>query len=136
MTSEDHIESLRSMVDAFNRGDWDAAREHWAPEIEFDNSSIRAEWRGVYRGRDEVLRLWLTVTEVWESFRGEIEEFIPAPPDAVVTRQTAHLVGRDGIEVTARTCSVFQFRNGVVVRWLFFNELDDALAAAGLSAPA
>ena len=124
------------MIDGFNRGDWDGALEHAAPEIEFDASSIQAEWRGVYRGRDEVKRVWQAFSEPWESIRGEIEEWILAPPDAIVTRQTAYFRGRDGIEVTNHTNFVFQFQNGVVARWLFFNDLADALAAAGSSASA
>jgi ketosteroid isomerase-like protein len=107
-----------------------------APDVEFDGSSAQAEWRGVYRGRDEVKRFWQAFNEPWESVRAEIEEIIPAPSDAVVTRQTAYFRGRDGIEVTNHTHFVFQFQNGVVVRWLFFNDFADALAAAGLSASA
>ena len=135
-TSEVNIESVRAIVDAWNRGDWDAVMERVAPEIEFDASSIKAEWRGVYRGRDEVKRVWQAFSEPWESIRGEIEEFIPAPGDALVTRQTAYFRGRNGIEVINHTNFVFQFQDGVVVRWLFFNDLADALAAAGLSASA
>lgn len=123
-------------MDSFNRGDLDSALERMAPDIEYDASSAQAEWRGVYRGRDEVKRFWQSFTEPWESVQAEVEEFIPAPPDAVVTRQTAYYRGRDGIEVTTHTYFVFQFQNGVLVRWLFFNELASALTAAGLSTPA
>jgi ketosteroid isomerase-like protein len=79
---------IRTAVDAWNRGDWDGALDRAAPNIELDNSSNRADWRGVHRGRDEVKRLWQTFTEPWESVRIEIEEFIPTPTADVVTRQT------------------------------------------------
>jgi hypothetical protein len=64
-----------------------------------------------------VKRLWQTFTEPWESARIQIEEFIPAPSDAVVTRQTW----------------AWQFHDGELVRLLAFNDLNDALVAVGLS---
>src|SRR4051794_23264714 len=132
-TSEDNIEVIRASMDAWNRGDWDGALERAAPDIELDNSSNQAEWRGVHRGRDEVKRLWQRFTEPWESVRMEIEEVIPGPADDVVTRQTGYFLGRDGIEVTTHTSFAWQFHDGELVRVLAFNELDDALVAVGLS---
>jgi ketosteroid isomerase-like protein len=132
MTAEANIESIRAMFDAWNHGDWDGARERAVPDIEFDSSATQAEWRRVYRGRDEVKRAWETFIEPWESVRVEIEDFIPGPADSVVTSQTGYFLGRNGIEVTTHTHFVFQFQDGQAVRFPFFNELDDALAAAGL----
>ena len=124
---------IRASVEAANRGDWDGALERAAPDIEMDSSSNQAEWRGVHRGRDEVKRFWQAFFEPWESVRSEIEEFIPAPADAVVTRQTTSFRGRDGIEVTNRTYWAYQFHDGELVRMLVFNDLDDALGAVGPS---
>lgn len=132
-TSEDNIETIRAAMGSWNRGDWDGALEHASPDIELDNSSNRADWGGVYRGRDDLKRLWQTFTEAWASVRIDIEEFIPTPADDVVTRQTAYFVGRDGIEVTTRTNWAWQFQDGELVRILAFNDLDDALVAVGLS---
>lgn len=124
---------IRAGMDAWNRRDWDGALERAAPDIELDNSSNRAEWRGVHRGHDEVKRLWQRFTEPWESVRIEVEEFISAPADGVITRLTGYFLGRDGIEVTTRTNWAWQFRDGELVRMYVFNDLDDALAAVGLS---
>ena len=130
-TSEENIESIRASMDAWNRGDLGGALEFLATDIEMDNTSTQAEWRGIYRGHDEVKRLWRRFTEPWESVRIEIDEFIPAP-DAVVTRQTGYFLGRDGIEVTTHTTWVFHFRDGELVRWVYFDDLDEALASVGL----
>jgi ketosteroid isomerase-like protein len=124
---------VRTAMDSWNCGDWDAALAHAGPNFELDNTSNRAEWRGIHRGREEVKRLWQTFTEPWESARIQIEEFIPGPADAVVTRQTGYFLGRDGIEVTTHTSWAWQFQDGELVRLLVFNDLHDALAAVGLS---
>jgi ketosteroid isomerase-like protein len=119
-------------VEAWNRGDWDGTLEVARPDFELGNSSNRAEWRGVHVGRDEVKRVWATLTEPWDSARIEVEEFIHAPGDDVVTRQTMYFRGRDGIEVTVRTNWAWQFQDGELFRLFAFNELDDELGAVGL----
>jgi hypothetical protein len=80
-----------------------------------------------------VKRLWQRFTEPWESVRLDIDEFIPGPADAIVTRLTGYFLGRDGLEVTTRTSWAWQFQDGELVRLLVFNDLDDALVAVGLS---
>jgi ketosteroid isomerase-like protein len=70
--------------------------------------------------------------EPWESWRNEIDEFVHIGEDVVVTRQTGYLRGRDGIEVTARTSAVWTFREGAVSEFTHYNELEEALQAAGL----
>ena len=76
-------------------------------------------------------RLWEKFTGPWESVRIEIDEIIAADKH-IVTRQTGHFVGRDGIEVTTRTAWCWTFRDGQLTRVLISNELTDALEAAGL----
>ena len=130
--SQENVEKVQAAIEAWNRGDWDAALSNTAPDFELDNSSNLAEWRGVHRGRNEVRRLWQSFVEPWQSVRFEIDEFIEAG-DQVVTRQTAHFVGRDGIEATTRTAWCWTFRDGKLTRLLASNELGEALEAAGLS---
>ena len=129
--SQENVEIVRAFLAAWNRRDWDEALQDAAPDIEVDNSSNTGEWRGVYRGTDEVKRLWEKFTEPWESVRAETDEIIEAD-NHVVIRGTAHFVGRDGIEVTARQAICLTFRDGQLTRVLFSNELTDALEAAGL----
>jgi ketosteroid isomerase-like protein len=130
--SQENVERVRAAIEAWNRGDLDAALTVAAPDLEVDTSSTVGEWRGVHRGRDAARRLWQTFfVDPWESVRVEIDEVIEAD-DHVVTRQTGHFVGRDGIEVTNRTAWCWTFRDGELSRLLVSNELDEALEAAGL----
>jgi hypothetical protein len=57
------------------------------------------EWRGVHRGVDEIRQMWEVFTEPWESVRLEIQEFMEANENVVVTRQSAHFIGRQDIEL-------------------------------------
>ena len=131
--SQENVRQVRAAIEAWNRGDLDAALAVAAPDLEVDTSSTVGEWRGIYRGRDAARRFWQTFfVDPWESVRVEIDEVIEAD-DHVVTRRTGHFVGRDGIEVTNRTAWCWTFRGGELTRLLVANRLDEALEAAGLS---
>ena len=125
------MEIARAALDAWNRGDWDEWRSYLSPDIEFHSSSL-GEWRGVYRGPDQIERAMQRFMEPWKSVRIEIDELIDAG-EHVVARTTGHFVGRDGIEVQAGGAWCWTFRDGVMIRGLFSNEFEEALAAAGLS---
>ena len=129
--SQENVETVRAALAAWNRRDWDEALKDAAPDVEVDNSSNTGEWRGVHRGPREVKRLWEKFMEPWESVRIEIDETLEAD-NHVVTRQTGHFVGRDGIEVATQTAWCWTFRDGQLTRVLISNELIEALEAAGL----
>src|SRR3954463_2421970 len=101
--SEENVEMIRAAMEAWNRRDWDEALKDAAPDFVLDNSMNAGEWRGVHRGSDEVKRTWGMFTEAWQSVRIEVLEFIEAKESVVVTRQKAHFVGREGIEVPGPT---------------------------------
>jgi ketosteroid isomerase-like protein len=50
----------------------------------------------------------------------------------VVVPNTAHVRGREGIEVIARSAFVFTVENGQITRLRLFQERAEALEAAGL----
>jgi ketosteroid isomerase-like protein len=132
--SEENVEVVRAAIDAWNRDDWDEALKDASRDFVLDNSTALGEWRGVHRGVDEIRQMWQVFTEPWESVRMEIKEFIEANENVVVTRQSAHFVGREGIELPGpvRSGWVWTFRDGTLVHLAVYNDLDDALEAAGL----
>jgi ketosteroid isomerase-like protein len=132
--SRENVEMISAAMDAWNRGDWDEALKDAAPDFVLDNSMNKGEWRGVHRGPDEVKRAWHTLTEPWQSVRIEISEFIEAGRGVVVTRQAGRFIGRDGIELPgpARSGWLWRIRDGKLVYVATYNDLDDALEAAGL----
>ena len=78
--------------------------------------------------------MWAVLLEPWESMHIEVSEFIEADESVVVTRQKARFVGRDGIEVPGpvRSGWVWTIRDGKLARLAVYNDLDEALEAAGL----
>jgi ketosteroid isomerase-like protein len=132
--SEENVEKVRATLKAWSRGDWDAALKDTAPDVVVDNSTAIGEWRGVHRGHDAIRRMWERATEPWEKVEIEVKEVIEARDDLVVTSNRGRFVGRDGIELPGPTRSgwVWQFRDGQILHVAIYNNLDDALEAAGL----
>jgi ketosteroid isomerase-like protein len=88
--------------------------------------------KGVYRGRSG---LETFLDEFWSTFENvelETHGFTQAGSDVVVPN-TAHLRGRDGIEVTARSTFVYTVEGGQISRLRMFQERAEALEAVGLS---
>ncbi len=129
--SPENAEIVRAAIDAANRGDWDSAFKDAAPNFEWDNSrAIGADNRAVF-SLDGARRFFKGASEVWESASIEINELIPIG-DHMVVPHTTHVRGRDGIEAKARTTWLFTIRNAKIERICLYQELQEALEAAGV----
>ena len=85
---------------------------------------------GLY-GRGQLLGVLTDFAESFESVRIEPHEFIEAGDDVVVP-WTAHMVGRDGIDVHARITWTWTIRNGAIERVCMYQGEQEALRDAGL----
>ena len=113
--SEDNVEVVRRAISAYNRRDFDALRAVNAPDIELDWTESIGLDAGVYRGQDDVFTFFRQYFEAFPSIEIEPDRFIERG-DAVVVATSAQLVGRDGIETSARSFMVFRVENGHVTR--------------------
>jgi ketosteroid isomerase-like protein len=130
--SEENIEIVRKAIEAWNRRDVAAARALWRSDAEVDWSHSQGPLKGVYRGRGETESFQ---DEFWSTFeKGELKAhgFTQAGSDVVVPN-TAHLRGREGIEVIARATLVFTVEHGQITRLRMFQERAEAFEAVGLS---
>ena len=126
--SQENVELVRRSLEAYKRGDLDAALADTHPEIDW-RPFEEAPMRGV-----GAVRAYLTRWEdEWEELETSPEEFIDVGDHVVAV---VHFRGRgrgSGIDVEARSYSVYTFRDGKTVRMEEFIERQDALSAAGLS---
>ena len=120
------------MIEAINRHDVDGFLEYAAPTFVFDFSRSLGPSRGTF-GLDEMRGLWDDLLGAFESVQIEPHEFIEAG-ERVIVPWTAHAVGREGIQIHARTTWAWTIRGGAVERLCMYQDRDDALeATAGLS---
>jgi ketosteroid isomerase-like protein len=129
--SEKNVELVRAAVDAYNRGDRDAALKDAAPDFEMDLSRALGPQHGIY-GLEQIPGFWREFDESWKSIQIDPREFIEIG-EHVVVPWTMRTVGRDGIEVEARVTWTFTIGEGALQRITMYQEREEALEAAGLS---
>ena len=128
--SQENVELARRSYEAWHRGEVDAASEDFAPDFELDLSRAIGMDRGTYN-LAQFRRLSESFAETWESLQFVADELIDAQ-EHVVMPFTNRLRGRDGIEVQARGIWLCTIRDGLIVRICLYQELQEALEAAGL----
>jgi ketosteroid isomerase-like protein len=129
--SQENVEIVRAAIDAYNRGDVDAAFKDVIPDFEYDQTRAVGIDRGIFN-LEQFQSLLATFTDSWESFTIGADELIDAGED-VVMPFTNVARGRDGIEVQARGIWVWTIRDGSIVGACLYQERQEALEAAGLS---
>jgi ketosteroid isomerase-like protein len=127
--SQENVEMVRRCYEAFNRGDFDAAFEDFAPDFELDMSRAIGIDRGMYN-LAQFRRLAESFADTLETVRLEAD-YIDAV-EHVVMPFTNRFRGRDGIEVQARGTWLCTLRDGLIVRICLYQEVQEALEAAGL----
>ena len=130
--SQENVEIVRRSIEAWNRRDLTTTRALWRSDGEVDWSRARGPFKGVYRGQREREAFWNEFWSTFEVVEGELSDLTETGP-YVVASNTAHMRGRDGIEVTARSTFVYTVENGQITRLRMFQDRAEALEAAGLS---
>jgi ketosteroid isomerase-like protein len=129
--SEENVETVRRLIDAQNRDDLGESLRLYSPEAEIDWSRSKGPLRGVYRGHEGIKTFRNEFFSAFEDVRLDAHDFMASGSEVVVPN-TAHLRGRDGIEVVARATFVYTVENGRITRLRMFQERDEALEAARL----
>jgi ketosteroid isomerase-like protein len=129
--SQENVGIVRRSVEAWNRRDVTAWLALFHSDAELDWSRARGPWKGVYRGHRELVAFSEEFWSTFEDAQLETYDWAEAGPE-VVYSNTAHMRGREGIEVVARSTFVFTVENGQITRLRMFQERAEALEAAGL----
>ena len=129
--SEENVELVRSVYEAFNRRDWDSAFGLVVPEFEF--TLKQGLNTGTHRGREDVRLAIEDQASAFDVWIIEPEEFFERG-DVVVAFVKFRLQpkGSDA-EFEIRIGTLWTIRDGKLLSAEGFPERDMALEAAGLS---
>ena len=132
--SQENVEIVRRWSDSWTRRDVPDLLACFNDEIEVDFSNAEGPFKGIYQGRDDVIRFCRSLWEAWEVITFSVEEAIECGDECVVTANVLRAQGRaSGINVEAHGANVWTFREGRISRCKLFQTTDEALAAVGLS---
>jgi ketosteroid isomerase-like protein len=127
--SQENVEVVRRVYEAWARGDFPGPAELLDPKIEYVNPAGAVE-PGTRRGLAAFLQAVEKVLEGWETWEMEPEAFRPEGDQvAVVVRYRARGRG-SGVEVEGVESALWTLRDGKVVQYAWFHEAADALEAA------
>jgi uncharacterized protein len=132
--SQENVEIVRRVSEAFAEGDLDTVFALVAPEIEWDFSNADT-WleEQVYRGYDAITEFFGKWIGEWEDYRFELEDVIDAGDKAVAIVRDEGRGKSSGIRLERRHAEVWTFRDGKVIRIEPFDAKTKALEAVGLS---
>jgi ketosteroid isomerase-like protein len=126
----ENLDLVRSIVAAHQRGEYDSA--DWAdPDIEY----VIADGpdAGVWRGRAGMAQAWRDVLTAYDHYLSVVDDIREIDGERVLVLGTG--VGRGkstGLDVAGRNATVWQLRDGRVVRHIVYFDRANALADLGL----
>jgi ketosteroid isomerase-like protein len=122
--SEANVDIVRTIYRLWNENE--PTRHLIDPELEYVNPSYAVE-SGTRRDREALG----AVREVYPDFRVEPERFVDAGEDVVVIG-IARGTSASGIKAQWRQGYVWTVRDGKAIRFRWFNDPSEALAAVGV----
>ena len=133
--SRENVEVVRRGYEALGSGDLDATFALFDPEVEIETAADApsVDFERLYRGPEGFLEFLGQLSEAWEEFRWEPEEYIDAGGDVVVVFIRMIARGRgSGLEVEQPIAHVCTMSDGKLARLVTFWERATALEAVGL----
>jgi ketosteroid isomerase-like protein len=133
--SQENVEIVRGVFDAFRRRDNESIFRAYHPNIEWDmrRYSVWVEDQRVFHGHDgirEFFRGWL---QAFEDYEGEIHDLVDVGDKVVFTAVDRARGKQSGVKVDRRHAQVWTMREGKVMRIQCFDDRAQALEALGLS---
>ena len=126
--SQENVERVRNSLDAYRRGDYDAASACLAPNVVWEvGQELPAH------GPEAVRDLWKRWDNEWEELETVADEILDAGDKVVLAMRYRGRGRGSGIEVSDRLFEVHTFRDGQCVSKVDFANRSEALEAAGLS---
>lgn len=133
MTADQNIETVKTVYEAFGRGDVDAILEHCTDDVDWaaDAALEVAPWHGAIRSKAELPRFFAGIAQT-----GTVTEFTPLSfagnddGDVMVFLRYAIRVAATGQDVAMNLHHYWRFRDGKIA--YYRGSEDSALIASAL----
>jgi ketosteroid isomerase-like protein len=128
--SQENVELVQQMWEAFLQNDLQSALLSYDPDVEWDGTNLPDGKVG--RGVDAIMDHITRWSAMWESWNVEVERVIDAGGGHVVVliRETGR--STSGLDMDERHAELYRIRDGRIVRRQGFSDPNDALEAMGL----
>jgi ketosteroid isomerase-like protein len=131
---DEQVARIRRGYDAMNRGDFDAATEHMAADVEWHDPPELPDRRPPFRGRDALKQAWREYYEPFDDVTFEVGEIAVAEDRAFVELTLSGTGESSGARTSMTWYQVgYLGPDGTTLRLENYLERDRARSAAGLA---
>ena len=135
--SQEDVAVVERMIEAFRRGDSDAAFACIAQDVRWDPSvpdMMVVDESGDLGGHESVRRFFRRWLGTWTDYSYEQLELVDAGDGKVVSVFVERGTGKgSGLRVEKTLAGVYEVRDGLVSSWKRYPGRDEAYRAAGLT---
>jgi ketosteroid isomerase-like protein len=125
------FETLRRAIQAWNRGDLEAALADVDPDIEWEMANFFPDATGTFHGHEGVTEFWRLFREPWKEIHFNLERFVEVG-EKIVVEGRFRATGRDsGTQVDGVFGQIFTYRDHRLVHFQAFEDFASAAADAG-----
>ncbi len=129
----ENLEIVREMYERRESGDMYVG-EFVDPEIEFVRIGSEApDFAGKWHGTEGLRQATAEYLNVWEDYQFEVERMIDLGDRVLILERHSARGRRSGANINKDVGTLLTLRDGLIVRWEYYWERDDALEAAGIS---
>ncbi len=130
--SQENVETVKRLIDAFNKREVDAFAELTTPDFEWTTSMAAVEGQ-IFWGREGIETYFERMKESWDEFLALADEYRDLG-DRVLWLGRLEARGRSsGVPVSAPLDILYDLRDGKISRMHSYLDHGEALQAAGLS---
>lgn len=129
--SQENVEIVQQIYDAYERGDYEATLRVLDEEIEFFAPPDLSGGGELVRGREAVGAAVAGWLGMWDDYRFELRELLDAGEHVLATGWQTGRGKASGVAVFEEIFSVWTLRRGRVVGQRMFRDKQQALEAAG-----
>ncbi len=129
--SEENVEVVRRMWDAFLAGDAQTALSFFDPDVEWDGTNLPDGRIGT--GHQAILDHVARWAEIWDDWSVEIERIVDGGSGQVILFMREKGRSDRGLTMDELHSELYTLREGMIVRRQGFSEPNQAFDAAGLS---
>ena len=130
--SQENVEVVRQIFEAFNREDIDLILSFTHPDFEVEVPPDLSAEPDTYRGHDGMRRYWETFKDAMDEIRFEAERLWDSDRGVVVEMRVRAKGRQTAIPVEQRSVAVWAICDHKVIRVRAYPSLSDAFEAVGL----
>lgn len=129
--SQQNVETLKWVIEAYNRRDIEPLLETSDPEIEWYPFTAQVEGGEAYHGHEGLRQWWANLDAAFEEFEASVDE-VRDLDDTVLALGQLRARFRSGVSLDTEISWVVRFRDGLGVWGRAYQSHAEALEAVGL----